>query len=120
MYTYIYLYVYAYSLYVSNFCWRNYIGMLYKLSFLFSISQYRLGKTVTPLSYCHAPYFDVVMTMKNGKKNILQMIPIQQALTINVLWFISLITTIISYCLDDVQLDSVAVVVKTLHSECDL
>lgn len=87
------------------------------MSFLFSISQYRLGKTVTPLSYCHAPYFDVVMTMKNGKKNYFANDTNTTSTYNQCPWFISLITTIISYCLDDVQLDSVAVVVKTLHSE---
>ncbi len=56
------------------------------------------------------------MTMKNGKKDLSN--DINATSTYNQCpWFISLITTIISYCLDDVQLDSVAVVVKTLHSK---
>ena len=44
------------------------IGMLNKLFvlfFSFSVSQYRLCKTVSyHLGYCHAPYFDVVTTRK--------------------------------------------------------
>lgn len=83
MYVYIYPLVCVY-IYISNFCWRNYIGMLYKLSFLFSISQYRLGKTV---SHHSATVMLLILMLswqwRMGKK-ILQMILIQQALTINV------------------------------------
>lgn len=75
-------------------------------------------QAVFPFQYISvsSPYFDVVMTMKNGKKDFAN--DINTTSTYNQChWFISLITTMISYCLENVQLDSVAVVVKTLHSK---
>lgn len=85
-----------------SFCWmKTILGMLYKaffvlfFSFFFQYISIVLVHCVIPQSYCHAPYFDVVMTKKAGEKDDqLTDTTSEKALTIDCcLRFILLITT---------------------------
>lgn len=60
---YIYIYIYTHTHEYTSLDDKYIIGMLYKLFVFssFSVSQYRLSKTVSlHIGYCHAPYFGVV------------------------------------------------------------
>lgn len=85
-----------YSLLDENYIRNALQGVfVFFFSFFFQYISIVLVNCVIPQSYCHAPYFDVVMTKRAGEKDDqLTDTTSEKALTIDCcLWFTLLITT---------------------------